>query len=85
MQLVDSKLHIANMPILPASQRNARTHARLNITRPSQRILALLLAGLIVAVSPSLLSTVLSVISLALQILWEAGHAGYIASQVFGR
>jgi hypothetical protein len=85
MQLVDNKLHIANMPILRVTHRRARTNARLNVPNPAQRFLALLLAGLIMAVSPALLSTILSVISLALEILWEAGRAGYIAFQIFGR
>jgi hypothetical protein len=85
MQLVDNKLYIAKMPLLRANKQDAPPNARLSLTNPSQRLLALLLAGLIVAVSPALLNTVLSVISVALQILWEAGHAGYVAFQIFGR
>jgi hypothetical protein len=96
MQLVDSKLYIANMPTDEAAIRriagrraiagqNGRLLSQLKRTTTSERLLALLLVGLLVAASPTLLNTVRSVVSVALQILLEAGHAGLIAFQIFGR
>jgi hypothetical protein len=95
MQLVDSNidngLFIANR----SSDRTAARHAtsgpigsslsRLKATSASGRMLALLIAGLLVAASPVLLNTVFSVVSLSFQILLQAGHAGLIAFQIFGR
>jgi hypothetical protein len=54
-------------------------------TSASGRLLALLIAGLLVAASPELLNTLRSAVSLSFQILLEAGHAGLIAFQIFGR
>jgi hypothetical protein len=96
MQLVDSKLYIANMPTDEAAIRriagrraiagqNGRLLSQLKRTTASERLLALLLVGLLVAASPALLNAVRSVVSVALQILLEAGHAGLIAFQIFGR
>ena len=93
MQLVDSKLYIANVPAQPFARFAGRSStgalgnilSRLKGTSASGRMLALLIAGLLVAGSPALLSTVYSVISLALQILLQAGHVGLIAFQIFGR
>jgi len=59
--------------------------SRLRATSASERLLALMLAALVIAASPALLSTVQSAVSLALQILLEAGHFGLIAFQIFGR
>lgn len=59
--------------------------SRLKATNASERLLALTLVGLLVAASPVLLDTVRSVVSLALQIFIEAGRAGLIAFQIFGR
>ena len=59
--------------------------SRLRGTSASERLLALMLAALVIAASPALLSTVRSAVSLALQILLEAGHFGLIAFQIFGR
>ena len=91
MQLVDSKLYIANLPTLKVAQRReAAEHSRnlisrLRATNASTRLLSLLLAALVVAASPALLATVRSAVALALQILVEAGHFGFIAFQIFGR
>ena len=93
MQLVDSKLYLANMPAQPFARLGSRSSggvlgkviSRLKGTSASGRLLALLIAGLLVAGSPALLSTVYSVVSLALQILLQAGHVGLIAFQIFGR
>ncbi len=96
MQLVDSKLYIANTPTDEAgggrilgrraiAGQNGRLLSQLKRTTTSERLLALLLVGLLVAASPTLLNTVRSVVSVALQILLEAGHAGLIAFQIFGR
>ena len=57
----------------------------LRSTSASERLLALLLAAFVVAVSPSLVATVRSTVSLSFQILLQAGHAGLIAFQIFGR
>ena len=59
--------------------------SRLRATSASERLLALMLAALVIAASPALLSTVQSAVSLALQILLEAVHFGLIAFQIFGR
>jgi hypothetical protein len=95
MQLVDtnidSRLYIANTSTdRAAAHREAvgrigRSISWLRGTSASGRLLALLIAGLLVAASPALLNTVFSVVSLALRILLEAGHAGLIAFQIFGR
>jgi hypothetical protein len=97
MQLVDSKLYIANMAALGVSRASGNSHrahrsgrlgyifSRIAATSASQRLLALLLTALLVAASPALLNTVLSAVSLTVQILLEAGHAGLIAFQIFGR
>jgi hypothetical protein len=45
----------------------------------------MLLAAFVVTASPALLATVRSAVSLSFQILLEAGHAGLIAFQIFGR
>ena len=91
MQLVDSKLYIANLPALKvACRRGTAEHnrnliSRLRATSPSERLLSLMLAALVVAASPALLATVRSAVTLALQILLQAGHFGFIAFQIFGR
>jgi hypothetical protein len=97
MQLVDSKLYIANMSALGMSRAGGNSNrarrsgrlgnivSRIAATSASQRLLALLLTVLLVAASPALLNTVLSAVSLTLQILLQAGHAGLIAFQIFGR
>ena len=91
MQLVDSKLYIANLGTLPVARKGATEKpgagfvSRLKRTSASERLLAILLAALLVAASPALFSTVRSAVSLALQILLEAGHFGLIAFQIFGR
>lgn len=87
---MDSKLSIANRTTHRAGTRRATRHdggfiSRLKGTTASERLLALLLSGWLVAASPALLNTVRSVVSVALQILLEAGHAGLIAFQIFGR
>jgi hypothetical protein len=111
MQLVDSKLYIANMPALDAqtlgaqsfdvptlgasrrqasgSRRDARTHGNLisllKATSASARLLALMVAALIVVATPALLATIGSTVSLSFQILLQAGHFGLIAFQIFAR
>jgi hypothetical protein len=95
MQLVDtnidSRLYIANRPSDRAAAGRAtagwvvRPMFWLKGTSASGRLLALLIAGLLVAASPALLNTVFSVVSLSFQILLQAGHAGLIAFQIFGR
>ncbi|HEY2819802.1 MAG TPA: hypothetical protein VGJ06_02070 [Candidatus Acidoferrum sp.] len=97
MQLVDSKLYIANMSALGiARSRGNSNHgygsgqlgdivSRVAATSASQRLLALLLTALLVAAGPALLNTVLSAVSLTLQILLQAGNFGFIAFQIFGR
>ena len=59
--------------------------SRLKGTSASERLLALLLAAFVVIASPAMLATVRSTVSLSLQILLQAGHAGLIAFQIFGR
>jgi hypothetical protein len=111
MQLVDSKLYIANAPTFDAAKlearslevsaigaarrnssggrRDARTHGNLisllKATSASARLLALIVAALVVAASPALFTTIRSTVSLSLQILLQAGHFGLIASEIFGR
>ena len=106
MQLVDSKLYIANAPSLdvrslnvptfgaerrhlPGGRRDARTHGNLisllKATSASARLLALMMAALVVVASPALLATVRSTVSLSLEILLQAGHFGLIALEIFGR
>ncbi len=58
---------------------------RLKRSSASERLLALTLAEFVVTASPALLATVRSTVSLSLQILLQAGHAGLIAFQIFGR
>ncbi len=91
MQLVDSKLYIANLPALriahrsvPA-ERNRNLLSRLRAASASTRLLTLMLAALIAAASPVLLATIRSSVALALQILLQVGHFGFIAFQIFGR
>jgi hypothetical protein len=45
----------------------------------------MMLAAFVVAASPALLGTIRSAVALALQILLEVGHFGFIAFQIFGR
>ena len=111
MQLVDSKLHIANTPALdvrslgvptfdvPMSgvecrhlaggRRGVQPHGNLisllKATSASARLLALMVAALILAAGPALLSTIRSTVSLSLQILLQVGHFGSIALEIFGR
>jgi hypothetical protein len=115
MQLVDSKLYIANAPTLdvrslgvptfdvpfdvPMSgvecrhlaggRRGVQPHGNLisllKATSASARLLALMVAALILAASPALLSTIRSTVSLSLQILLQVGHFGSIALEIFGR
>jgi hypothetical protein len=59
--------------------------SRLKGTRAAERVLALLLGAFILTASPALLATVRSAVSLALQILLQAGHFGLIAFQILGR
>jgi hypothetical protein len=88
---MDSVLFIANksMRQIPgrrtAGDRKAGLVSQIKGTSASGRLFALLIAGLLVSASPALLNAVRSVVSLALQILLEAGHAGLIAFQIFGR
>lgn len=100
MQLVDSKLYIANMqgldvPTLGVARqplvggrRAIRSHGNLisllKGTSASARLLALMVAASIVVASPALLATVRSTVSLSFQILLQAGHFGYIALEIFG-
>jgi hypothetical protein len=51
----------------------------------SARLLALMVAALVVVASPVLVATVRSTVSLSLQILSQAGHFGFIALEIFGR
>jgi hypothetical protein len=90
MQLIDSKLYIANNTALPVPVRHPRADHRsftswLKETNASERLLALMLAGFLVTASPALLGTVRSAVSLALQILLQAGHFGLVAFQIFSR
>jgi hypothetical protein len=90
MQLVDSKLYIANNAALTVAPRSATAARRgfiswLRETNASERLLALMLAAFLVAASPALLGTVRSAVSLALQILLQAGHFGLVAFQIFSR
>jgi hypothetical protein len=91
MQLVDSKLYLANLPapqIAPrraTAERSRNLTSRLQSTSASTRLLSLMLAALVVAASPALLGTIRSAATLALQILSEAGQFGFIAFQIFGR
>src|SRR5579862_2777744 len=57
----------------------------LKATSASARLLAMMLAAFVVAASPALLGTIRSALTLALQILLEVGHFGFIAFQIFGR
>jgi hypothetical protein len=89
MQLVDSKLYISS--IQPARD-ELRSHAsggrlvsRLQATSASQRVLALVLVAFALTCSPALMTTLRSTVYLSFQILFEAGHAGLIAFQIFGR
>ncbi len=72
-----------------SNRRDARTHgnliSRLKATSASARLLALIMAALLVAGSPALLATVCSTVSLSFQILLQAGHVGLIAFQIFAR
>jgi hypothetical protein len=99
MQLVDSnmnsKLFGANVASFPgraryfvgASHRRAGAGfiSQLKTTSAAGRVLGMLLAALVLTASPALLATVRAAVSLSLQILLEAGHAGLIAFQIFGR
>lgn len=96
MQLVDSKLYIANMPPFHGEPRlrtfnggRGRTScnliSRCRQTSAAERLLALMVAAFVIAASPALLATVRSVVSIALQILVQIGHFGFIAFQIFGR
>jgi hypothetical protein len=95
MQLVDtnidSRLYITNRSTnrtaadLATAGRIASFISWLRGASASGRLLALLIAGLLAAASPAVLGTVLSAVSLAFQILLQAGHAGLIAFQIFGR
>lgn len=90
MQLVDSKLYLANLAT-PVARKSATPKpsagilSRFKGISASERLLALMLTALLVAASPAPLGTVRSAVSLALQILLEAGHFGLIAFQIFGR
>ena len=91
MQLVDSKLYIANMPSLQAPRDASATSqsgsfvSRIKATSASARLLVLMLAALVVAASPALIATVRSTVAVAFQIFVQAGHFGLIAFQIFGR
>jgi hypothetical protein len=91
MQLVDSKLYVANFPTLRIARRSAGLGqsrgliSRLQGTSASARLLVMMLAAFVVAASPALLGTIRSAVALALQILLEVGHFGFIAFQIFGR
>lgn len=95
MQLVDTNIDSVLYIAHRSSPRNAAGRAtsgrigcsisRLKGASASGRLLALLIAGLLVAASPALLYTVFSAVSLSFRILLEAGRAGLIAFQIFGR
>jgi hypothetical protein len=89
MQLVDSKLHIVNIPTARGERQlypsASAFISRLKATSASRRVLVLLLAALVVTASPALLATIRSTVLLSLEILLQAGHAGFIAFQIFGR
>jgi hypothetical protein len=106
MQLVDSKLYIANAQTLDVrslgvptfgaerrhlagGRRGVQPHGNLisllKATSASARLLALMVAALILAAGPALLSTIRSTVSLSLQILLQVGHFGSIALEIFGR
>jgi len=91
MQLVDSKLYIENLAALRIAHRSATAERHRNLTAQlksasaSARLLAMMLAAFVVAASPALLGTIRSAVTLALQILLEVGHFGFIAFQIFGR
>jgi hypothetical protein len=91
---MDSKLYSANIGPFRGRRRQAGTAnfrassdfiSRLKTTSASERLLAMLLAAFVVTASPALLTTVRSAVSLSFQILLEAGRAGLIAFQIFGR
>jgi hypothetical protein len=67
------------------SQLAAATLFRGSSGSASDRLLAMVLVAFVVTASPALLETVRSTVSLSLQILLQAGHAGLIAFQIFGR
>jgi hypothetical protein len=95
MQLVDSKLYSANVSTSPdgwqhfAGGAHHRTDGDLiswlKRTSASERLLTLLLVAFVLTASPALITTIRSTVSVALQILSQAGHAGFIAFQIFGR
>jgi hypothetical protein len=88
---MDNRLYLTNLTTHQIAGRRATGGrrdgfvSRLKATNASERLLALTLAGLLVAASPTLVNTVRSVVSLTFQILLEAGRAGLIAFQIFGR
>jgi hypothetical protein len=91
MQLVDSKLYISKLPALQIAHRRLRSGhdrnlvSRIKGTSAGERLLALMLASLVIVASPVLLDTVRSAVARALQILLEVVHVGFIAFQIFGR
>ncbi|HXM14094.1 MAG TPA: hypothetical protein VN933_02555 [Candidatus Eremiobacteraceae bacterium] len=90
MQLVDSKLYVANATRFGTERQHLAAGcgnliSRLKRTSASDRLLAMVLVAFVVTASPALLETVRSTVSLSLQILLQAGHAGLIAFQIFGR
>ena len=96
MQLVDSKLYLANMPapqIAPRLRTVGTGHGRTNCslmpwlraTNATERLLVLMVAAFVVTASPALIETVRSTVAVAFQIFVQAGHFGLIAFQIFGR
>ena len=59
--------------------------SRLRATNATERLLALTIAAFILTVAPPLLETVRTTITIALQILFQIGHLGFVAFQIFGR
>ena len=91
MQLVESKLYIANLRDAAvqrgraAADQNRNLISRLQATSASTRLLVLMLTAFAVIASPPLFGTIRSAVALAMQILIQAGQFGLVAFRIFGR
>jgi hypothetical protein len=86
MQSIDNKLYITNARRLAQPRPGASSLAtRIAHSTASQRLSVLVIGGFLLAGCPALVSTVAGVVSLSLAVLFECGHIGLVAFQLFGR
>jgi hypothetical protein len=83
MQLIDKNTDTAYM--LPGRQTAARCAACHSEVVSSERLLVILVTGLLAIAGPAVLDTLAQATSASAHVLFEIGRFGMVAYQIFGR